>query len=87
MDGFKAKLMQIFSVVEGYISKGIEFLRNFIDTHGETQHYILYGCIGILLVILLLAGLIAVFKKIPKLFVFIVFLLAAIVGLAFFASC
>ena len=86
MDGFKAKLMQIFSLLEGYISKGVDFVRNLLS-HGETKHYIIYGCVGILLFILVFAGLIAVFKKIPKLFIFILFILAAVVGLAFFASC
>ena len=86
MDGIKEKLLNFFSILEGFIAKGVDVVRNLLS-HGGTQHYILYGCIGVLLFILLFAGLIAVFKKIPKLFVFIVFLLAAMVGLAFFASC
>lgn len=86
MDAFKEKLMNIFGLVEGYISQIVEIVRNLLS-HGETKDYIIYGCVGILLVILLIAGLIAVLKKIPKLFIFIVFILAAIVGLAFFASC
>lgn len=86
MDGIKEKLMQFFGFVEGYIARGVDFVRQLLS-HGETKHYIIYGCVAILLFILLLAGLIAVFKKIPKLFIFIVFILAALVGLAFFASC
>lgn len=86
MDGFKAKLIGIFSLLEGYISKGVDFVRNLLS-YGETKHYIIYGCVGILLFVLLFAGLIAVFKKIPKLFIAIVFLLGIVVGLAFFASC
>ena len=86
MDGFKEKLLQFFSLLEGFIAKGVDFVRHLLS-FGETKHYIIYGCVGILLFILILAGLIAVFKKMPKFFVFIVFILAALVGLAFFASC
>ena len=86
MDGIKEKLMNFFSLLEGFISKGVDFIRHLLS-FGETKHYIIYGCVGVLLFILLFAGLIAVFKKIPKFFVFIVFVLAALVGLAFFASC
>ncbi|MBO4623455.1 MAG: hypothetical protein J5691_06230 [Bacilli bacterium] len=86
MDGIKEKLMSFFSLLEGFIAKGVDFIRQLLS-HGETKHYIIYGCVGVLLFILIFAGLIAVFKKIPKLFVFIVFILAAMVGLAFFASC
>lgn len=86
MDGFKAKLMQFFGLLEGFISRGVDFIKQLLS-YGETKHYVIYGCVGVVLFILLLAGLIAVFKKIPKLFIFIVFVLAALVGLAFFASC
>lgn len=86
MEGFKIKLLDFFRLLEGFISKGVDFIRHLLS-YGETKHYIIYGCVGVLLFILLLAGLIGVFKKIPKLFVFIVFLLAAVIGLAFFASC
>lgn len=86
MDGFKEKLMQFFSILEGFIAKGVDYVRHLLS-FGETKHYIIYGCVGVLLVILLIAGLIGVFKKMPKFFVFIAFVLAALVGLAFFASC
>ena len=86
MDGFKAKLMQFFGLLEGFISRGVDFIKQLLS-YGETKHYVIYGCVGVVLFILLLDGLIAVFKKIPKLFIFIVFVLAALVGLAFFASC
>ena len=86
MDGMKEKLMQFFSLLEGFISKGVDFVRGLLS-FGETKHYIIYGCVGVILLILVIAGLIGVFKKMPKFFIFIVFILAALVGLAFFASC
>ena len=86
MDGIKETLMKFFDLLAGFISKGVDVVRTLL-AHGDTKHYIIYGCVGVLLFILVFAGLIAVFKKIPKFFIFIVFVLAALVGLAFFASC
>jgi len=46
--------------------------------------YVLYGAIAIVLAILILAGLIACFKKIPKFFFTIVVLLAIVVAVWYF---
>ena len=69
------KVKEIFNLIGGYIEMGLNHILDFLSK----DLYILYGAIGVLLVIIVIAGLIACFKKIPKLFIIIVILLAIIV--------
>ena len=48
------------------------------------EMYILYGACAILLAVIVLAGIIACFRKIPKFFIFLIILLGIIVAIWFF---
>ena len=69
------KIKEIFALISSYIEMGLNHVLDFLSK----DLYILYGAIAIVLVIVVIAGLIACFKKIPRLFIIIVILLAIIV--------
>ena len=69
------KIKEIFVLISSYIEMGLNHVLDFLSK----DLYILYGAIAVVLVIVVIAGLIACFKKIPKLFIIIVILLAIIV--------
>lgn len=69
------KIKEIFALISSYIEMGLNHVLDFLSK----DLYILYGAIAVVLVIVVIAGLIACFKKIPKLFIIIVILLAIIV--------
>lgn len=69
------KVKEIFNLIGGYIEMGLNHVLDFLSK----DLYILYGAIGVLLVIIVIAGLIACFKKIPRLFIGLIVLLAIIV--------
>ena len=69
------KIKEIFALISSYIEMGLNHVLDFLSK----DLYILYGAIAVVLLIVVIAGLIACFKKIPKLFIIIVILLAIIV--------
>ena len=48
------------------------------------EMYILYAAVAILLVVIVLAGIIACFRKIPKFFIFLIIILGIVVAVWFF---
>ncbi len=74
------KIKEIVDLVSGYIESGVNFILNLLS--GDM--YILYGAIGIILAIVIIAGLIACLKKIPKLFIALILLLGIIVVVWYF---
>ena len=69
------KIKEIFALISSYIEMELNHVLDFLSK----DLYILYGAIAIVLLIVVIAGLIACFKKIPRLFIIIVILLAIIV--------
>ncbi|MCR5422968.1 MAG: hypothetical protein K6E74_04950 [Bacilli bacterium] len=69
------KIKEIFALISSYIEMGLNHVLDFLSK----DLYILYGAIAVVLLIVVVAGLIACFKKIPRLFIIIVILLAIIV--------
>lgn len=69
------KIKEIFALISSYIEMGLNHVLDFLSK----DLYILYGAIAVVLLIVVIAGLIACFKKIPRLFIIIVILLAIIV--------
>lgn len=74
------KVKEIISLISGYIEQGVNFVLNLLS--GDM--YILYGAIGLILAIIIISGLIACLKKIPRLFITLIILLGIIVALWFF---
>ena len=74
------KVKEIFEMISAYIERGVNFLLNLLSS----DMYILYGAIGIILAIVLIAGIISCFKKIPRIFITLIFLLGIVVVVWYF---
>jgi len=74
------KIKEIVQIVSDFIEKIMNHLLNYLS--GDM--YILYGAIGIILAIIIIAGLIACLKKIPRLFITLIFLLGIVVVVWYF---
>lgn len=80
MDKIKETISNLNTVVGSYIKDVIDKIASFFTA----GYYLLYAVIGILLIILILAGLIGCFKKIPKLFIFLLIVLGAVGAIYWF---
>lgn len=76
MEAIKDIIVKANGFLEPYVAKIIDFL-----SKGYT---LVYGVIVLFLAILVLAGLIAMLKKTPKLFAFIIILLGIVVAIWYF---
>ncbi len=70
--------MEVIKNFLGSIENMIKPLWGFIDNFLQKELYIIYACISIIVIILLIAGFIAMLKKMPKFFIFLVVLLTII---------
>lgn len=73
-------IKSFLSTIENFIIP----IWGYIDGFLQKGWYIVYACIGIIVVILLIAGLISMLKKMPKFFIFLVVLIAIIATASWF---
>jgi uncharacterized membrane protein len=78
MEKIKQIIEQIDTFLKPYIDKLIAFL--------SREQYVIYGAIGVLLVLLVLFGLFTFLKKFPKTFLFLVIILSAAALIAYFLT-
>lgn len=80
MDAIKEFIQNITEKANGFIQPVWDKIMGFLNS----DMYVLYGAIAIVLAIIVLAGLIACFRKIPKLFITIIILLGIVVVIWYF---